>query len=172
MKTCTKCGAEKELSEFGKQLKGKFGHASWCKACDRKGMQDAYNADPEKFCKRSRDWRKKNPEKAIAISRKCHKQKDRFVVALQSSRKAARNGGYVSCIATLEEIKGAHAGRCFICGVPEIECSRKLVMDHCHETGEFRGWLCRKCNSALGFFRDNEELLVDALHYLMKGEVR
>lgn len=41
-----------------------------------------------------------------------------------------------------------------------------LSIDHCHETMEIRGWLCRKCNSALGFFNDDPERLRLALKYL------
>jgi hypothetical protein len=135
-------------------------------------MRDAYAANPEKFRERSRAWRKRNPEKAREISRKGHAKKDRFVTALQSSRRAAGRGDYLPCSATVDEIKVAFTGKCEICGTPELECSKRLLMDHCHGTGVFRGWLCRKCNSALGLFNDSEELVVDALHYLMNGEVR
>jgi len=40
------------------------------------------------------------------------------------------------------------------------------VLDHDHETGAFRGWLCRNCNSGLGFLGDNAEGLGGALMYL------
>ena len=44
------------------------------------------------------------------------------------------------------------------------------VLDHCHSTGKFRGWLCRSCNQNLGRFRDNAEGLRAALEYLEKFE--
>ncbi len=52
-------------------------------------------------------------------------------------------------------------GRCAI-------CKRKhcLVVDHCHHTGTVRGLLCRKCNSAIGLFRDCTKHLEKALEYL------
>ena len=40
------------------------------------------------------------------------------------------------------------------------------VIDHCHETKEFRGWLCHKCNRALGHLNDSLELLERAIKYL------
>lgn len=40
------------------------------------------------------------------------------------------------------------------------------VLDHCHETGEFRGWLCHKCNRALGGFDDDTSVLQNAIAYL------
>lgn len=43
------------------------------------------------------------------------------------------------------------------------------VLDHCHNTQEFRGWLCHKCNRALGGFNDNTHTLINAIEYL-RGE--
>ena len=42
------------------------------------------------------------------------------------------------------------------------------VIDHCHATKKFRGWLCHKCNRALGHLNDSPELLTRALEYLSK----
>ena len=42
------------------------------------------------------------------------------------------------------------------------------VLDHCHDTESFRGWLCHKCNRALGGFDDDVEILNRAKEYLEK----
>lgn len=39
-------------------------------------------------------------------------------------------------------------------------------MDHDHTTHKFRGYLCHDCNKALGFFKDNIDLLKSAVKYL------
>lgn len=52
--------------------------------------------------------------------------------------------------------------KCQICGDPD----RKVVFDHDHKTGEFRGFLCQACNSALGSFQDSPSLLEAAISYL------
>lgn len=50
---------------------------------------------------------------------------------------------------------------CEICGT-----DKDLVMDHCHDSGNFRGALCRTCNSALGLLKDSPEILYKAYEYL------
>lgn len=40
------------------------------------------------------------------------------------------------------------------------------ALDHDHTTEEFRGWLCHKCNRALGAFEDSIERLEAAIEYL------
>jgi len=42
------------------------------------------------------------------------------------------------------------------------------VSDHCHRTGISREWLCRKCNTGLGMFRDNPAILERAIAYLRR----
>ena len=47
--------------------------------------------------------------------------------------------------------------------------STEICWDHCHASGSFRGWICRRCNSTLGFVKDNSELLRKLADYLDKG---
>ena len=44
-----------------------------------------------------------------------------------------------------------------------------FVLDHCHISNKFRGWLCHKCNRGLGAFGDDIETLRCAIDYLSKG---
>ena len=39
-------------------------------------------------------------------------------------------------------------------------------LDHSHETGDVRGWLCDNCNTALGKFKDDPEVLKRAIDWL------
>lgn len=58
---------------------------------------------------------------------------------------------------------------CPICkkaSIPGVTAS--LVIDHNHETGNARTWICDSCNTGLGRFKDNIELLKEAINYLKK----
>ena len=44
----------------------------------------------------------------------------------------------------------------------------RLLYDHDHETGAFRGWLCPRCNTGLGFARDSTEILQSMIAYLCR----
>ena len=54
--------------------------------------------------------------------------------------------------------------KCKICG--KEQSSKRLAVDHCHTSGRIRGLLCNNCNSGLGMFNDNPELLQKAIDYL------
>lgn len=65
-----------------------------------------------------------------------------------------------------EELSNAQGGVCAIC---ERHCEvRRLAIDHSHHTGKVRGLLCHKCNTALGLFKDDSEIIQAALNYLEK----
>lgn len=50
-------------------------------------------------------------------------------------------------------------------------CGRKLKIcfDHDHNTGKFRGWICVKCNVALGMVEDNIQTLELMMKYIIKN---
>lgn len=45
----------------------------------------------------------------------------------------------------------------------------KLVIDHCHSSGDVRGILCHNCNRALGLLQDSLENLEQAIQYLKRS---
>jgi hypothetical protein len=54
---------------------------------------------------------------------------------------------------------------CDICGGPP-DPKKGMHYDHCHQTGKFRGWLCRKCNLMLGNAEDDPSRLREGAAYL------
>lgn len=57
---------------------------------------------------------------------------------------------------------------CAICKLPEN--GKDLSVDHDHSNGRVRGLLCNKCNTGIGMFFDNTNLLKNAIDYLNKHE--
>jgi RNase P subunit RPR2 len=58
---------------------------------------------------------------------------------------------------------------CPICkkaSIPGITAN--LVIDHNHKSGNARTWICDSCNTGLGRFKDDIELLNQAINYLKK----
>jgi Recombination endonuclease VII len=56
---------------------------------------------------------------------------------------------------------------CEICAWPRME-GKPLHLDHDHVTGQFRGWLCNKCNVGIGMLGDDLASLRRAVAYLEK----
>jgi len=42
----------------------------------------------------------------------------------------------------------------------------KLHLDHCHQTGFFRGWICGNCNRGIGLLGDTSAAVFEAFMYL------
>lgn len=94
-----------------------------------------------------RRWRETNKPRVIAIRRKSN-LKTRFGITVEQYETMFLNQN----------------GRCAICGrEPDLQ---RLHVDHDHKTGRVRGLLCMTCNTALGKFSDDPELLRKAIEYL------
>lgn len=89
-----------------------------------------------------------------------------------STKGAGRKNSCKKCNAKLAKVRNKlrkvnpkpEDNKCVICN----RTSRKLVLDHDHNTDKFRGWICNDCNSALGRFDDSINVLVNALNYLIE----
>jgi len=53
---------------------------------------------------------------------------------------------------------------CLVCG-----STYRVHVDHCHQTGRFRGVLCSGCNTALGLLGDDPARIRALLAYLLAG---
>jgi hypothetical protein len=68
---------------------------------------------------------------------------------------------------TMDEVEVMRAKGCGICGTVEwMGRHSQAHIDHDHATGRVRGVLCHDCNTGLGKFRDDPELLAAAIRYL------
>lgn len=53
---------------------------------------------------------------------------------------------------------------CMIC-----TSNKRIVIDHCHETGKVRGILCTNCNTVIAKLGDNKSGIQKALNYLKQN---
>ena len=157
-RTCTVCGITKPLNAKHfyhtpyVRKDGTSGHVGKCIQCYNRLSKERYLEDPAKVLERNRRWEASDHA--------------RFMLALSRGRSEARQKGHVACSASPQEIEDAFTGQCELCGKTEDELGKKLHMDHNHATGRFRGWLCPKCNTGIGYLMDDVVLLKSAIKYL------
>ncbi len=156
-KFCTGCQTEKDVSEFGIQRTRKDGLDYRCKACMRARLKERYKDESyrqQKLATGAR-WREAHPD---ADMNKYYKRKYGITMDDYNRMFVEQNGV------------------CAICGKEEKTRRRKkssgnerLAVDHCHETGEIRGLLCFKCNTAMGSLGDTRDHVMRVIHYLSKS---
>ncbi len=69
----------------------------------------------------------------------------------------------------LNKLKELQDNKCAICRKEESKRFR-LFVDHNHKTGKVRGLLCNSCNSAIGYFSDDIELMKSGIQYIINNK--
>lgn len=88
MKRCTKCGEQKELSEFHKTKRAKDGYRSWCKLCVCDDAKAKRLADPTRFRGYSKKCNDKNREKRRQYGRQWYEQnRERKLAKVKQQRR-------------------------------------------------------------------------------------
>lgn len=106
--------------------------------------------------------------------RACHVDKNTDEFPFFSTKEAGRKNTCRSCSRYLSQIRKKLksqnrpplSGPCPICG----EHTDTWILDHCHFTDVFRGYICNNCNLGLGRFNDDARLLKNAIFYLEDGQ--
>jgi hypothetical protein len=131
-------------------------------------------------------WQRRNPEKMQEYRKRCYSKPEQKTKRRAWERKWRQEyrikhpkRSYLwmrrfhlkrSFNITLEEYEGmlkAQDYKCAICGALHAEVSRKrLQIDHCHKVDKIRALLCRGCNSALGYAKDDPNILRKAADYI------
>ena len=83
-------------------------------------------------------------------------------------RRHAYKANFGITIEDYDRMLAQQDGKCAICSTtdPGGRYDSHFMVDHDHETGDVRGLLCFKCNTALGKFNDNLATLEAAVLYL------
>ena len=106
---------------------------------------------------------RKTPSGRASHCKECRRKKYPYnAVAKRAIHIRHRYGLEIEDYVSIWEKQG---GKCAICRM-EISLGKAANLDHCHATGKVRGMLCFFCNSALGKFKDNVEILQSAIEYL------
>lgn len=175
MKTCTKCGNLKNFSEFHKKRSTLDGHSHWCKICVRE--YDQVKNEPKRVLA-------KKEQDGLIHCRKCERYLDKskfwnnLTYCKECSKLVGHSGNLKKFGLTVEQyidIEKSQNNVCAICKDPEMN-KKRLSVDHDHaccagreSCGKcIRGLLCSNCNTALGNFKDNIEVLKAAIKYLQK----
>ena len=136
MKTCTKCGIEKDLSDFY-YMKGRNRYRAECSDCQKAAQRVQKKAAYDPLLKRSKDLKSK----------------------------------YDITLDQYDEMYESQQGRCAICGTDQPGGrGNHFAVDHDHRTGKVRSLLCAECNTGLGKFKDNPDLLRLAQLYLLSHD--
>jgi hypothetical protein len=166
MKTCITCGVVKPLGEFYRAAGMRDGHRNDCKVCNLAAKKDRYRADPQAHIDRVRRWQIEHPERV----RQSRRERNAKPEIKRRQRDAYYLRSYGISADEADEILAAQNGRCAICCTPATDRLASMHLDHDHDTGAIRGFLCIDCNHGLGKLRDSADLLLRALVYLRQRQ--
>lgn len=171
VKQCSTPGCD-GASGFWKTSKTKSGLQAKCKDCRREKDREYRKSNYARECARVKEWNAKNAEKRRERSKTWREANAERVKSYQEKR--VESGKHFEY--RLKRVYGITPDDYFSmfdrqnesCAICKEEV--RLYVDHCHATGKVRGLLCRSCNLALGFLRDDEARIMGMLDYLQGDE--
>jgi len=172
MKTCAKCGLEKDLDAFDRHPSGKHGRHPRCKEWRKSEHKDYYENNKEKWVEREAAMRAADPE---ALKKKNRDAATRYR-ANPNNTIYARHlmDKYGITVEQFEAMEKSQDGKCAICGGPPRgragKKGKRFHVDHDHKTRKVRALLCFNCNAMLGNCFDEVEILEKAIAYLHSHE--
>lgn len=179
-KVCSQCGNTYSRG----QLQSRQSNVHWkarqfCSEECRRAAITKYEADaPTKQCPRCGIVKPRESFHADRWTRDglqgaCIECKNAMRKPVPSDVQRARNlrTFYGITVEDFDRMLEEQGGVCAICRQEETAADRRtgikrLSVDHCHETGEVRGLLCRACNNGIGQLRHDVRLLQAAIGYL------
>jgi hypothetical protein len=97
-----------------------------------------------------KSWAQRNPKRHKEIKRNSD-LKAKYGISLATYNQMLRDQGH----------------QCMLCEEKHGKTSwTTLVVDHNHQTGQVRGLLCRRCNSAIGFVDERVDVLARMIAYV------
>ena len=104
-----------------------------------------YNENKEIAILRSKTWAENNKRR-----RKHNVLKSTYNITIDDFEKMLEDQDY----------------KCYCCSAKHSELKNGLYVDHCHSTNKVRGLLCSTCNLAIGYAKDNIDILKNMIKYL------
>lgn len=113
-----------------------------------------------------RKWQARNPDK-VKLYAKTYRQNHRDEILRRAKEKLKKAPlglhKYGMTKDQYMKVHKAQRGKCSICARRQAKPWRWLCVDHDHETGRFRGLVCMRCNTALGWFEALRDKIMNHL---------
>lgn len=128
-----------------------------CRTCYKRAE---YRADPERHRAYRSGYTRRNRDAIRARSKKWYEENKERAKALN---RAIRIRAYGISVEQYDQMLLAQDKCCALCA---RILSDRICIDHDHATGIVRALLCVSCNSGLGDFQDDPELMRRAAEYV------
>lgn len=177
MKHCYKCKQTKKRDLFNKNKWKKDGLADECRECNVSKLKK-WTQENKESLKNKDKIRNKNPirreQQRIYSQKRKQKLRRENLSLYQLQLEIGKCRMYGITLERYNEMLDSQKNVCAICEKPEtasysrngIKKTKKLAIDHSHETGLVRGLLCQNCNILVGCSKDSPILLAKIINYL------
>ena len=147
MKTCTKCGVEKDYLDFYKRADSPDGFAYRCKVCMSAHTKAWQQANSEEIAAYKKAYRQANPEKVAAMVKACRQANPEQVAATAKANRLKYPEKYKARAAVSDAVKAGRLTRPQECSSCTVSCKPDGHHDDYGKPLDVR-WLCTTCHVA------------------------